>query len=927
MLHKIIDFFCYCGISKEDYNSIKKDVYRNNFRLWKVLHLVMIILLAILFVIGLMSTNIGSAVTHVYLYGLIYSVILSILFLFVLKPDSLIAQILIYLTICILLVGGMIISISDTDRTTVTFIIILLLLSVVKIDKPYIKAGIVIIFDVIYLISINYLETGSVLEDDTINGVIYGILSIVLCVFYSNIRARELLLRKQNEENAKEMLELEKKAAQAEIDRQSALVLNLSEDFECVYYVEVTEDEEEDEIKAYRPTDYFDNLIPGWKDERKFINRLRMLADYFVELGDRENFLKAVNRKTVLEYLKENKAYYVDFVALENGKERFYQIKFTATRSNEGIVTAIVMGLHSIDDEMKKQMQIRAQLIKANEKAEQTIRRRTNELIERTNALQKSNDQIVELVAGIIELRDKESGQHVKRVKLFSRTLARQIKKDWPEYKLTEEDIKTLTSASALHDVGKILIPDSILLKPERYTEEEYKIMKAHCTLGGELLKQIPTSIGEKYKQTALNIVRYHHERWDGKGYPEGLIGDAIPIEAQIVSIADCFETLTSERVYKPPYAKEEALEMILSGQCGAFSEKIKTSLINAKEKFFEICDDPELKFEEKTLQGLGGNRLQGIDLLLVDRNELSLNLNKDILESDGAQVFIADDEEIAFEIFKRNTSIDAVVVDVASADFKELKLAGKIREFEKDTSSFATIIALTMDPSEETEIRIKNFGVDEVMTKPLVIGDFARALLNSMIDHTEIMQRKLQITQIKAHTDALTGVKNVTAYTDKVSELTAEINENENVKFGVVMCDINNLKLVNDTYGHDIGDIYIKSCCRLICEVFKSSPVYRIGGDEFVVILSGSDYENSEIKITEFSERVSKSEKIDDYKNGKASIAAGLARFDKKIDSNVSEVVKRADMLMYNNKRSKKAAENNGGVPKVNGDNAPENS
>jgi putative two-component system response regulator len=143
-----------------------------------------------------------------------------------------------------------------------------------------------------------------------------------------------------------------------------------------------------------------------------------------------------------------------------------------------------------------------------------------------------------------------------------------------------------IVSTSSLHDVGKISIPDNVLLKPGKLTQEEYEYMKSHTTRGSEILSEFKDIWDDEYRKTSYEICRYHHERYDGRGYPDGLKGDEIPISAQIVSIADVYDALVSERVYKSAYTKDEAFHMIVTGECGVFSPKLLECFRNVKKDF-----------------------------------------------------------------------------------------------------------------------------------------------------------------------------------------------------------------------------------------------------------------------------------------------------------------------------------------------------
>lgn len=205
--------------------------------------------------------------------------------------------------------------------------------------------------------------------------------------------------------------------------------------------------------------------------------------------------------------------------------------------------------------------------------------------------LHKRNTDIIDILGTVVEYRDFESGEHVMRVKGFTKILAQEIPKDYPEYGLTDEMIEVIVSASATHDIGKIAIPDNILLKPGRLTDEEFACMKSHTTRGSEILNNIKYIWDEEYAKVSYDICRHHHERYDGKGYPDGLVGEDIPIAAQIVSIADVYDALVSERVYKKAFSKDEAFHMIMNGKCGFFSPKLLKCFGRVKKEFEELAD------------------------------------------------------------------------------------------------------------------------------------------------------------------------------------------------------------------------------------------------------------------------------------------------------------------------------------------------
>lgn len=226
------------------------------------------------------------------------------------------------------------------------------------------------------------------------------------------------------------------------------------------------------------------------------------------------------------------------------------------------------------------------------EKQTDTILKQYELLKKQAEKLKESNGKIIDILGTVVEERDLESGEHIQRVKGFTRILAKKMMENYPEYGLDDAMVDMIAEASVLHDVGKISIPDNILLKPGRLTPEEFEVMKTHSIRGSEMLKNITDVWDEKYGKLSYDICRHHHERYDGKGYPDGLTGDEIPISAQIVSIADVYDALVSVRVYKDARSKEEAYRMILDGECGTFSPKIMDCFKQSREEFEKLVGD-----------------------------------------------------------------------------------------------------------------------------------------------------------------------------------------------------------------------------------------------------------------------------------------------------------------------------------------------
>ena len=212
---------------------------------------------------------------------------------------------------------------------------------------------------------------------------------------------------------------------------------------------------------------------------------------------------------------------------------------------------------------------------------------------------EKSNSTMINILSHIVEFRNGESGLHVLHIQTATDILLRTLVRKTDKYNLNAADISLISTASALHDIGKINIPASILNKPGKLTKEEFDTMKTHTTTGAEILDNLPFQQESPLVKTAYAICRWHHERWDGRGYPDGLKGEDIPIAAQVVAMADVYDALTSERCYKKAFGHDKAMEMILNGECGQFNPLLLECLTDAGARLHA----------ELSLASSGGNR------------------------------------------------------------------------------------------------------------------------------------------------------------------------------------------------------------------------------------------------------------------------------------------------------------------------------
>ena len=228
----------------------------------------------------------------------------------------------------------------------------------------------------------------------------------------------------------------------------------------------------------------------------------------------------------------------------------------------------------------------------------------TKQIVEK----EKNDNMLIDILSHIVEFRNTESGQHVLHMKQLTELLLSELLQKTDMYHLDAAKRDLIVTASALHDIGKIAIPEEILNKPGRLTKEEFEIMKTHTTIGSEMLDNIEGYGDEPLVRTAYAICRWHHERYDGRGYPDGLVGEQIPISAQIVALADVYDALVSKRSYKEAFSHETAVHMILNGECGAFNPLILDCLRSAADKIPQIRYDADMYLHRRDKKDAAAN-------------------------------------------------------------------------------------------------------------------------------------------------------------------------------------------------------------------------------------------------------------------------------------------------------------------------------
>lgn len=301
-----------------------------------------------------------------------------------------------------------------------------------------------------------------------------------------------------------------------------------------------------------------------------------------------DNLMPIMDGFTVLEHLKErnilNKIPFIMLTAesspeMERKGYEYGIVSYLKKPYQPDVVKQVV---YNAAGWFQYKMQLELMVKKQNI----NIQKQNSILRQQTKKLNQVNEILIDSLSNIVEFRNMESKQHIKRIREYSLCLGKSVMKLYPEYELTEEKIEQIGWASSLHDIGKIAIPDSIILKPGKLTSDEFELIKSHTTKGAEIIQHRIRLNDRAIFDYACDIARHHHEKSDGKGYPDGLKGDEISIAAQIVSLVDVYDALTSKRVYKVAYESEKAYQMIINGHSGMFSPKLLKAFTEVKAEF-----------------------------------------------------------------------------------------------------------------------------------------------------------------------------------------------------------------------------------------------------------------------------------------------------------------------------------------------------
>lgn len=525
---------------------------------------------------------------------------------------------------------------------------------------------------------------------------------------------------------------------------------------------------------------------------------------------------------------------------------------------------------------VKKRVANLVELYSHKNELEALIEKQTAKILAQNKALKLQqrkintiNNDMLDTLSTVIEYRDVESGRHIHRIKKFTEVMLRALAVKYPKYNMTEEKINLIASASSLHDIGKIAIPDSILLSPRRLTYEEFNIMKEHTVKGCDLLNQLDSVEKNEYFTYCYDICRYHHEKYDGKGYPDGLKGDEIPIWAQVVAVADCYDALTSERPYKAAFTHEQAVEMIRTGACGQFSDEMMDC-------FGQVLSDfKKLAAEYADVNHADSSVSTGTEHRLSEENGEETS-NKDIYRKMDRNDLIRTIENQKLEMLetrKKDSEILNKISDyVIEFDFEKDYCEERKGEFKNlfgyapKNYSEAVMLFAELCPDEYHNKFVRTFRTDNlekeiekdndriVLECPMKIGGdiyvAVRCTAVPVVDNDKIIKAfmSIQILNYSSVTagldesntdrDTVTGLWNYNGLRNEIEDYLSHIGKNGNHM--LMLIDIDGFRSINRQTGYRFGNEILKDIAEVLKQQFSDSNIIgRVEDDNFIVFVN----------------------------------------------------------------------------------------
>ncbi len=545
----------------------------------------------------------------------------------------------------------------------------------------------------------------------------------------------------------------------------------------------------------------------------------------------------------------------------------------------------------------------------------------------------------VEALATAIDAKDQVTHEHVRRVQIYAEGVGR-------IFNLPEAEIEALRAGALLHDIGKLAVPDHILNKPGKLTPAEFEKMKIHTTIGARILERVG------FPYPVVPIVRYHHERWDGKGYPEELSGTAIPLTARILAVVDCFDAVREDRAYRCALTHEEACQLLRTQSGKHFDPEVVETFLTHLPVFEQRILEAKLSLEPTqsntilleteddttAVNNRANEQPEYLDQIAAAHHEMSslyeiartfstsLNLEDTISIFARKLKFVIPFETCAIYLYdeqKQSAQLEHVMGKYAEA------FAGR-QVFPGDgvTGWVLTHRKMFCNAHPELDLAAMNLNDDEFKTMavaPLLKGEqmigvialYSEKLLRYTTDHIRILETISNLaadaiynslhhaeTREFALTDSLTGMPNARSLHFQFAQESNRANR-QDTPLSVLMMDLDGFKRINDTYGHHAGNDFLIGIAQIIAGELRSYDyLARYAGDEFVALLPGAtegDVEDLKWRIQRAVENFALP--VQERDHVKAGVSLGAARYGSEADS-LERLLKIADRRMYKNKQ-----------------------
>ena len=500
-------------------------------------------------------------------------------------------------------------------------------------------------------------------------------------------------------------------------------------------------------------------------------------------------------------------------------------------------------------------------------------------VMEQIDENEKQSALMIDILSHIVEFRNGESGLHVLHIRILTEQILKHLSQITDKYSFTQEEISLISTASALHDIGKISIPSEILNKPGRLTKEEFDTMKTHTTVGAKMLDNLAFHQDEPLVKEAHAICRWHHERYDGRGYPDGLKGDDIPISAQVVALADVYDALTSERVYKKAIPHEEAVRMICDGECGTFNPLILKCLNDIADILpAKLRDSNPGRTNEQELQEILENKLQPKDSLASERTLRLLER-----ERMKGSFYAAMSDEIQFEY-----TLFPPMLTLPDWGAKKLELPEIIMDPFKEGSPLYAIIdrgdiaeflrILTESSSQKPVAKYDckaNIGGESrwvrIVCQSMWSFDDESQLagaIGKVVDIHDSRTRMDALERMASH-DAMTSLLNYDYAKEQIQQL---LKKSTGEDYALMLVDVDGIKRANNLKGREFGDkVLIHVAEKLKEAADEGEIVARISGDEFLFLA------RCDVDMNKAAEKVVRAVE-GEYEGFQISVCVGMA-------------------------------------------------